>query len=412
MRGTMFSIELKAALVILTVGFLTGNALAAHETKLHNFGNGTDGTFPAAGLVVDSAGNLYGTTPRGGTYDLGTVFELSPNGSGGWTEKKLHNFGLGTDGQLPEGSLTFDAAGDLYGTTYLGGLHGRGTVFELSPNGRGGWTETKLHSFNGADGAGPTCNLVFDAAGNLYGTTYQGGSNNLGTVFELLPNGSGGWTEKKLHNFGTGTDGTYPYAGLTLDNSGNLYGTTFMGGSSVREDGCGTVFEVSPNGSGGWTEKKLHIFRDYPDGCYPVGGVIFDSTGNLYGTSDSGGLYGYGAAVALSPNANGGWTEKVMHSFFFDFVDGAFADAGLVIDAGGNLYGTTQLGGTHGNGSVFELSPNGRGGWNETVLRSFNGGNDGTNLLAPLTMDSAGNLYSTTYMGGTNDVGIVFEITH
>ena len=168
----------------------------------------------------------------------------TPNGSGGWTEKVLHNFGHGEDGNSPQGlSLIFDGAGNLYGTTNTGGMNNAGTVFEMSPNGSGGWFEKTLHFFgNGNDGMGPTSSLIFDANGNLYGTTLEGGTNGAGVVFEMMPNGSGGWTEIVLHNFGTGDDGAFPQAGVILDGAGNLYGTTGAGG--IQSDG--TVFEVTP----------------------------------------------------------------------------------------------------------------------------------------------------------------------
>jgi uncharacterized repeat protein (TIGR03803 family) len=214
------------------------------ETLLHNFNNnGRDGVNPQAGLIIDDAGNLYGTTYRGGIYNSGTAFELSPQQGGGWTEKVLHSFGHGSDGITPDANLTIDAAGNLYGTTYNGGIHGRGTVFELTPREGGGWTETVLHSFgNGSDGANPYAGLIIDANGNLYGTTLAGGIHTAGTAFELSPRQGGGWTETILHSFGNGTDGNSPYAGLIFDASGNLYGTTLEGGIHSY----GVVFEITP----------------------------------------------------------------------------------------------------------------------------------------------------------------------
>ena len=205
--------RLTRALAILALALLLASISAATEKTLHNF-NGSNGFLPSGGLIFDAAGNLYGTTRQGGIFHNGTVFQLTPNGSGGWTAKTLHNFRNGTDGQNPTASLIFDSAGNLYGTTFLGGDHmcngfGCGTVFELIPTGSGGWKEKKLHNFgNGRDGANPNAGLIFDAEGNLYGTT-DGGTFNNGTVFELTPNGNGGWTEKKLHNFGTGEDGKF-----------------------------------------------------------------------------------------------------------------------------------------------------------------------------------------------------------
>jgi len=226
------------------------------ETVLHNFSNfGRDGTFPWAGLVLDVHGNLYGTTAAGGAFpESGTVFELSPKAGGGWKETVLHNFNgtVGnTDGNTPMAGLILDAAGNLYGTTYFGGAHGLGRVFELSPKKGGGWKEKVLHDFNnnGTDGYGPQAGLIFDAAGNLYGTTFIGGSGsctyygNCGTVFELTPQADGSWTERVLHSFNNdGTDGYWPYAALTIDAAGNLYGTTWAGGTLDS----GTVFEVTP----------------------------------------------------------------------------------------------------------------------------------------------------------------------
>ncbi len=245
MRGKRLSIGLRA-LAILTVSLVVTNTWAATNWKekvLHNFGTGVGGLSPQSALISDAAGNLYGTTSEGGTYGGGTAFELSPAAGGGWTETVLHNFNQnGTDGAFPDAGLVFDAAGNLYGTTSAGGLYYDGTVFELSPAVGGGWTETMLHNFidNGTDGVRPEAGLIFDAAGNLYGTTITGGTNycngyfgnSCGTVFQLSPTEGGGWTETVLHNFiDNGTDGWQPYAGLIFDAAGNLYGTTILGGT-------------------------------------------------------------------------------------------------------------------------------------------------------------------------------------
>jgi uncharacterized repeat protein (TIGR03803 family) len=374
---------------------------------------GTDGAIPDAGLISDAAGNFYGTTSGGGNSDAGTAFEMSPNGSGGWTEKLLYSFGEGLDGFNPEASLIFDARGNLYGTTPSGSMNGGGMAFELSPNGSGGWTETVLHSFSGGtDGSAPFGALIFDGAGNLYGTTTSQGINFYGTAFKLSPNGSGGWTETVLHSFGAGTDGSGPTGGLIFDGAGNLYGTTYSGGTS----NVGTVFELSPNGSGGWTETVLYSFNNNgSDGNYPYAGLVFDSAGNLYGTTYYGGTSNQGSIFKLSPNGNGGWTETVLHSFDFNNgTDGAYPYAGLTFDAAGNLYGTTANGGTCDYGTAFEFSPNGGGGWTETVLHSFcNGGGDGYRPFAGLIIDHAGNLYGTAAVGGvgTAAFGTAFEIT-
>jgi uncharacterized repeat protein (TIGR03803 family) len=266
---------------------------------LHQFGSGTDGSSPWATLVFDAAGNLYGTTENGGIYSAGTVFELSPTqGGGGWTEKVLHNFN-GTDGGSPLSNVTFDAAGNLYGTTVEGGVYGHGIVFELTPADDGNWAETVLYSFGPApDGDEPDAGLTFDAAGNLYGTTFRGGTYDEGTLFELSPHGNGSWTETVVHSFGNGADGTYPYFGsLIFDAAGNLYGIT-AGGGNARE---GTVFEFSPDGDGDWTETVLHSFDNPADGNTPLAGLTFDAAGNLYGTTSGAGIYGYGTVFELSP---------------------------------------------------------------------------------------------------------------
>lgn len=380
--------------------------------KVYSFNfAGTDGANPEAGLISDSAGNFYGTTSAGGNSAAGSVFEMSPNGSGGWIEKQLYSFGEGLDGTSPEAGLISDAAGNLYGTTSAGGFYRGGTAFELSPNGSGGWTERVLHTFgDAADGSASLAGLIFDGAGNLYGTTSYGGVNFFGTVFELSPDGRGGWTETILYSFGAGTDAAYPAAGLIRDGAGNLYGTTSYGGAY----NVGTVFELSPNGSGVWTETVLYSFSaNGSDGNSPYAGLVFDSVGNLYGTTFYGGTYNYGSVFELTPSADGGWTETVLHSFNFDGSDGAYPRAALIFDAAGNLLGTTSSGSSGFYGSVFQLSPNGRGEWTETVLHSFAGAPDGSNPDAALIMDNAGKLYGTTAVGGSGGpvVGTIFEIT-
>src|SRR6202521_4629703 len=222
MRGKRSSIGLRAALGIFSVTLLVTSTWAATQvTVLHNFGKGKDGSGSVASLIFDSAGNLYGTTEYGGPYNYGMVFELTPKAGGGWTEKVLHNFNNnGKDGGNPAGGLIIDATVNVYVTTAGGGIHGSGTVFELTPKAGGGWTEKVLHNFNnnGKDGGNPAGGLIFDATGNLYGTTAGGGIHGSGTVFELTPKAGGGWTEKVLHNFNNnGKDGTAPPAGVIFD---------------------------------------------------------------------------------------------------------------------------------------------------------------------------------------------------
>jgi uncharacterized repeat protein (TIGR03803 family) len=405
MRGKTVPIGLMATLAIFAaILFVTSTGAAAEEKVLHSFNsNGTDGIHPQAGLIFDAAGNLYGTTSQGGSSSAGMVFELTPAGGGTWTEKVLYSFHGGADGSSPRAGLIFDAAGNLYGTTYNGGTSFAGTVFELTPAGGGTWTEKVLLSFgNDVDGSNPQGELIFDGAGNLYATTKNGGGpNDAGTVFELTPGAGGTWTEKVLWSFGTGTDGSDPFGGLIFDAAGNLYGTTSLGGTSHS----GIAFELTPAGGGTWTEKVLHTFGSGTDGVNPQAGLTFDGAGNLYGTTNGGGTYNHGTVFELMPAGGGNWTESVAHSFG-NGTDGAAPAAGLLLDGAGNLYGTTYLGGSYGGGTVFRLNAQGL-----VLLYSFSG-TDGANPAAGLLLDAAGNFYGTTYSGGSfASYGTVFEIT-
>jgi uncharacterized repeat protein (TIGR03803 family) len=417
-------------------------SLTGPEQVLYAFQGGTDGAFPSGPLISDSSGNLYGTTGGGSGNGSGTVFELRSSGSGGWTETVLYSFQGGSDGAAPNSPLIFDQAGNLYGTTFGGGAYQQGTVFKLSPNGSGGWTESILYSFGAytSDGLQPDGGLIFDQSGNLYGTTSGGGPNicsrysNCGTVFQLSPNGSGGWTETLLYSFQGGSDGGQPNSPLIFDRAGNLYGTTTYGGGTPCVDfnvgsGCGTAFELSPNGRGGWTETIVYAFQGNSDGTFPSAGLIFDQSGNLYGTTSLGGdnitectAYppgGCGTVFELSPKGGGGWTETVLYAFQAGS-DGWVPLAELTFDQAGNLYSTTRLGGLtqcdgYSCGTVFELSPNGSGGWTETILHSFQC-SDGANPGTAVILDHAGNVYGTTSGGGPagctgNGWGVVFEVS-
>jgi uncharacterized repeat protein (TIGR03803 family) len=388
------------------------SGVAQTERVLHNFNNGSnDGNDPCAGLIFDGSGSLYGTTVYGGVYHKGTAFMLTPNAGGGWTEEGLHSFGNGKDGAFPYGSLIFDAAGNLYGTTNYGGASGGyGIVFELKRQADGGWTEEVLHNFdgNGKDGYGPYGSLIFDAAGNLYGTTEQGGDYGRGMVFELTPKARGGWAEKGLHSFGgVDTDGDYPYGNLIFDASGNLYGTTEQGGESFG----GVVFELSPGATGEWAETMLYNFSDSSDsGLLPYSGLVLDGAGNLYGTTLGGGANSAGTVFELSPGAGGVWTQTVLHSFNSNGQDGYTPYGGLIFDGSGNLYGITSDGGPDNAGAVFKLRPTAGGNWTETLLLPFNGV-DGRDSCSGLIFDGSGNLYGTTSAGGVRESGVVFEIT-
>jgi uncharacterized repeat protein (TIGR03803 family) len=283
-------------------------------------------------------------------------------------EKILHSFGSKIDdGSDPVAALVFDTNGNLYGTTKTGGADGFGTVFELSPAADGDWGEKVLFSFHRIrPGVYPEAGVVLDSAGNLYGTAYESGTSGKGVVFELKHWPDGGWSEEVLHDFGAPTDGWYPAAGLIFDSAGNLYGTTLVGGAAAFEQG--TVFELSPAVGGGWTETVIHSFPSGLDGATLKAGLIFDGSGNLYGTTTWGFSTHWGTVFELTPAGDGTWSEKLLHSFAQN--DGNNPQASLIFDAAGNLYSTTVGGGSYGLGTVFELSPSG-GEWTETVIHNF-----------------------------------------
>jgi uncharacterized repeat protein (TIGR03803 family) len=410
------SIETALLAIVAVCVLVTSAPVISQETVAYSFNaSGKDAKFPFAGLIADADGNLYGTTVNGGTYNAGTAFELRPAAGGGWTEHVLHSFGGNNvikDGGYPYAGLVLDASGNLYGTTVFGGAYNEGTVFELIRGAGETWSEKILHTFNnnGKDGNQPWSSLIFDSSGNLYGTTFQGGAYTRGTVFELMPTSGGVWTEKVLYAFNkNGRDGVNPYSNVIFDTSGNLYGTT---GSQNKTYNFGTVFELVPTTGGGWTERILHSFKnDGTDGLYPHGGVIFDASGNLYGTMNTGTGFNGGGVFKLTPAASGAWTEAILYSFGGSTTDGASPYAGLIFDSAGNLYGTTFLGGAVGGGIVFELTPVASGSWNETILHTFdNRGTDGWGSYCGLIFRSDGNLYGTTSYGGAYGGGAVFEI--
>jgi uncharacterized repeat protein (TIGR03803 family) len=365
------------------------SAPAQTETVLYNFTGGSDGAYPGPSLTPDGAGNFYGTTRYGG-LGFGNVFKLSTNGSGGWNETVLYTFPSagGPDGAFPTGSLMFDSAGNLYGTTSSGATC-CGVVFELSPAGTS-WTETVLYTFP-LETEGASRNLIMDAAGNLYGVYYHVDVGAL--VFELSPSG-GSWTETVIYtdSFLAGTGS----AGLTMNAAGKIFGVTPT-----------EVFELSPNGTGGWNPTVLHTFVGRPA---PDGTPVLDRAGNVYGTTIAGGAHGQGVVYKLSLAKTGKWTFKSLYSFQRD-PDGNLPQGGIVFDAAGNIYGTTSSGGQHNAGTIFELvAPVGKGGYTEKVLWSFNFAN-GLGPSGSLIPDGAGNLYGTTVGGGTSNWGVVFELT-
>jgi uncharacterized repeat protein (TIGR03803 family) len=387
------------AIMLLSGLLATPSAQGQTFTVLHSFQGGTDGASPYGSVVRDTAGNLYGTTALGGTFNFGTVFKLDTTGK----ETVLYSFTGNPDGANPVGGIILDKAGSLYGTTQDGGTSNFGTVFKLDSTGK----ETVLHSFRGSpDAAHPDSGVIRDAAGNLYGSTPEGGFST-GTVFKLDTTGK----ETVLYAFRGGggeADGYYPYGGVIGDAAGNLYGTTEYGGNVSY--GLGTVFKLDSTGK----ETVLYRFRGGTNGQNPVGGMILDKAGNLYGTTQYGGTSFDGTVFKLNTTGK----KTVLYSFT-GFADGGQPVAGVIGDEAGNLYGTTPIGGSvtcfgWGCGTVFKLDKTGK----ETVLYTFTDtdGADGSSPLAGLVRDAAGNLYGTAYYGGdsgsicSGGCGVVFKI--
>jgi hypothetical protein len=398
-----------AIYLTLTVVFTAVSPLfAADKENVLKYMRGS----PEGGLIFDASGNLYGTTNEGGLIGCGynggcgTVFELTPQGNGTWKKTVLHDFTF-REGGNPTASLVFDRAGNLYGTTTgcnPDGCNG-GSVFELERQAGGQW-KSKVLSHPGQ----PRGPLIFDQAGNLYGTAASGGKQEIGSVFQLTPQSNGRWSAKNLYIFRDGknsADGNGPVGGLVLDAAGNLYGVTCCGGHSAGicdNYGCGVVFELTPEAGGKWKQHVLHRFNG-KDGFNSAAGLIFDAAGNLYGSTQSGGNpvncdgYGCGVVFELVPQSGGKWTEKVLHNF--DFSDGSDPNASLIFDSAGNLYGTTSFGG----GPCFDS----RGcGTAFELTPTKNGGwmekvlfkfrgDDGAYPSSNLIFDSSGNLYGETF---------------
>jgi uncharacterized repeat protein (TIGR03803 family) len=442
------------AVLVVTLILIPKSWAATRERVLHTFNIATAGG-PVSGLAMDANGNLYGTTRLGGlgscTEGCGVVFKLTRNSKGGVTYSVIHSFvGFASDGGNPFGAPIVDTAGNVYGTTTDGGKAGCGVVYRLSPTATGKYQETILHSFNrfakpNDDGCNPESYLVSDAAGNLYGTTNKGGgggengtfcSNGCGSVFKLAPNGDGTYTENVIHSFpGTkgNTDGQNPVGGLVFDSAGNLWGSTQAGGN-----GNGTVFELTPNSDGTYTESTLFMFTGASTGFDPNTDLVIDKAGNLYGTAVNGGL-GHGVVFKVTPQPGGGVKESIIHAFVLCNTtvcpDGIFPFNGLTIDGNGTLYGTVDLGGGASNqcstgtpalgcGIVYKLTPNAQGKFTETILYRFQGFADGaTPEDDRLVIDASGSIFGTTAEGGNSTAcpadgfgtpggcGVVFEVT-
>jgi hypothetical protein len=426
---------------IIFFAWLAGSFSAAQtdsENILHTFA-GKDGAVPE-GLFFDRAGHMYGTTQMGGSgpctfpgQGCGEVFEAtpvrSPSGTITWKKRVIYEFqGGSSDGEAPMAPLVIDSAGNLYGTTAWGGI-GFGTIFQLRWKG-GEWVETVLYKFTGgSDGGTPESEVTLDSAGNIFGTTYNGGLRicnqgfPCGVVYELQHTESG-WVETVIHSFDY-ADGADPVGGLVMDSAGNLYGVTPFGGQRRLDpyEPTGTIFELSPTASG-WSFQVLYRFPAGGGGSYA--GLTIDASGNLYGTANVGGVYGLGSVYELQPPIQQGapWVFSTLVSF--NFLEGSGPQAGVVLDKAGNLYGTTGGGGNSGQGCqgtcglVFELTPS-DGYWTENVLYEFQGGTDGNYPNTTPLLDPWGNLYGTTAYGGDRNCvpfpdyigcGIVYRINH
>ncbi|MGH8093576.1 MAG: choice-of-anchor tandem repeat GloVer-containing protein [Chthoniobacterales bacterium] len=396
-------------LVVLVAG-VSGLTCARGSVTdvIYSFGGDEDGEYADTDLAIDGAGNIYGTSVLGGDFGSGTVFQVSPV-AGGWVHTVLYDFMGGADGAEPYKGVTLDSQGNLYGTAVTGGSGscegGCGVAYKLSNSG-GTWTQTVLHAFTGGtDGSGPGARMAIDAAGNLYGMTPTGGADGLGTIYQLHPLSSGGYEFKVIHTFTGGTDGASGSAGLMLLRGKKLYGVATTGGTY----GAGTAFQLTPSRTGEWGFVTLYSFRGQPDGGFPYGGLLFDATGNLYGTTYYDGANDLGCVYELSPAVTGEWTEQVLYSFKAE-KDGSGSISNLVVDAQGNLYGTTSEGGL-GPGTIFRLSLRPDGSWKETLSHLFSGPPDGAYPYAGMTPGRSGTFFGATVHGGDGDDGAIYQFT-
>ena len=398
--------RITAKLALLAM--LATSAWASTEKVLWNFSGGSDGSEPWSNyFIADAKGNLYSVTASGGTYSSGVVFMLTPAGE----ETVLYEFKgqSNGDGAAPHGRLAFDAQGNLYGTTQGGGTNNTGTVYELTPAQGGGWTEKVLYTFSaaGTDGANPSAGLVIAKDGTMYSTTANGGAGGAGASFSLKRT-SKGWKQKVIHSLNYPGDGGYPYDGLMMDASGNLYGAAPAGGSS----GYGVIYRLS-QGKQGWTETVIHNFTDQNgdgSGLYWID-LISDGAGNIYGATSFGGTNTTGNVWELVySKSKKTYTESILYEFGASGSgDGNNPYGGLAMDSKGNLYGTTVNGGTGGIGMVYQLTKQGKT-WKETALHEFAGGADGSQPTGNLYIDGKGRLYGMAEMGGSSNQGVAYRV--
>ena len=425
--------------VLITLPLFTAAGQAQTLNVMHTFMGSPDGAAPVTGLTASGA-TLYGTTEYGGNQancdsSCGTVFKTTRSGSG-WVETPIYKFTGVPDGANPMSRVIVGPDGALYGTTVFGGTGpcqvgsgGCGTVFKLQPpptfcaSFLCEWKETVLYSFvSSTDGAWPEAELVFDQAGNIYGSTVTGGTGpctygGCGTIFKLTPNGNGTWSKSTLYSFqGPPNDGEGPGGALVVDQAGNIYGTTPEGGGQCPYDyACGVVFRLTPSGSK-WQETILYFFSGGSDGYDPSSGLISDGHGNLFGADAAGGQGingGNGTVFELTPAQGGGWTFSVQ--YLFDYYNREAESPGpLTMDAVGNIYGTSFGGGAYGDGTAYKLTAS-AGGWTYTTLYSFGSDHGSTGFFpdGKVVLDAAGNLYSTCSQGPypSPDDGTVWQIT-
>jgi uncharacterized repeat protein (TIGR03803 family) len=402
---TYFRIRTAAATAIFVLSLATVSA--ATTDVIFSFAE-DDGEYADTDLETDNAGNIYGTTVLGGNFGSGTVFQLSltPNG---WVHTVLYSFTGGADGGEPYKGVSLDRAGNLYGTAVTGGSGscegGCGVVYRLTKSG-GTWTQTVIHAFTGGDdGSGPGARVTVDRSGNIYGMAPTGGANGLGTIYKIHQRPRGDPTFSVIHTFTGGADGSTGSAGRMILRHGRLFGAATTGGTY----GSGIIFELTPTDVGEWDLRPVYSFRGQPDGSFPYGAILFDGSGNVYGTTYYGGTNGIGAVYKLSTRPTGEWGEEIIYSFQ-DGTDGNSPISNLVFDAAGNLYGTTSEGGA-GSGVIFKLSPVGGGQWIESVVHSFQGPPDGSFAYNGMVVDRFGNFYGATVHGGMNDDGSVYKFT-
>jgi uncharacterized repeat protein (TIGR03803 family) len=402
----VLALALAALFVFAVLPFAADSAVPSKV--IHSFNGGNAGGDPAGRLIFDGSGDLYGTTVTGGASGCGTVFELPIAEFEKRDENVLYNFSCGADGKNPYGGVTFDNSGnfDLYGTTVAGGSGGTcsgdgcGTVFELTPKG-----ETVLYNFTGGnDGSGPGGGVVFDKAGDLYGTTPDGGADSAGTVYELIHR-TGGWRERVIHTFTGGADGAVGSLGLLLiDGSGDLFGVTEGGGAHA----AGVVFEMLPDPNGAWDFRTLYAFRGQPDAAFPYGGLIADAKGDLFGTTYYGGTSGDGTVFELRAEPGRHWIESVVYDFKGGN-DGSNPTDTPAFSPFGEIVGTTSMGGTStcDCGTVFKIKLTTR---QETVIHRFGAPGDGMYPYYDLLLDGSGTMYTTTAAGGNSNSGAAVEL--